>query len=92
MSKWQYTKGLHDLGRGCFAYLQPDGSWGWSNAGLVSDGEQTLLVDTLFDLPQMLKTMISSTARQRVRVKAVTTLTSGHRLRPQRIEAKRNAM
>jgi len=28
MSKWQYTKGLHDLGRGCFAYLQPDGSWG----------------------------------------------------------------
>jgi len=47
---------------------------------------------TLFDLPQMLKTMISSTARQRVRVKAVTTLTSGHRLRPQRIEAKRNAM
>jgi HAD superfamily hydrolase (TIGR01509 family) len=65
---------------------------GWSNPGLVSDGEQTLLVDTLFDLPQMLKTMISSTARQRVRVKAVTTLTSGHRLRPQRIEAKRNAM
>ena len=60
MSKWQYTKGLHDLGRGCFAYLQPDGSWGWSNAGLVTDGEQTMLVDTLFDLPltaQMLKTM-----------------------------------
>lgn len=51
MSKWQYTKGLHDLGRGCFAYLQPDGSWGWSNAGLVVDGDQTLLVDTLFDLP-----------------------------------------
>ena len=47
---------------------------------------------TLFDLPQMLKTMISSAARQRVRMKAVTTLTSGHRLRSQRIEAKRNAM
>ncbi len=60
MSRWQYTKGLHDLGRGCFAYLQPNGSWGWSNAGLVADGDQTLLVDTLFDLPltaQMLKTM-----------------------------------
>jgi cyclase len=60
MSKWQYTKGLHDLGRGCFAYLQPDGSWGWSNAGLIVDGDQTLLVDTLFDLPltaAMLKTM-----------------------------------
>ena len=33
MNKWQYTKGLHDIGYGCFAYLQPDGSWGWSNAG-----------------------------------------------------------
>ena len=45
-----YTRGLHDLGTGCFAWLQPDGSWGWSNAGLVVDGEATLLVDTLFDL------------------------------------------
>ena len=42
MSKWQYTKGLHDLGRGCYAYLQPDGSWGWSNAGLIIDGEANL--------------------------------------------------
>jgi glyoxylase-like metal-dependent hydrolase (beta-lactamase superfamily II) len=50
MSKWRYTKGLHDLGNGCFAYLQPDGSWGWSNAGLIVDRDQTLLVDTLFDL------------------------------------------
>ncbi|SEN83718.1 Glyoxylase, beta-lactamase superfamily II [Rhodospirillales bacterium URHD0017] len=50
MAKWQYTKGLHDLGNGCFAWLQPDGSWGWSNAGLIADREQTLLVDTLFDL------------------------------------------
>jgi cyclase len=50
MAKWQYTKGAHDLGNGCFAYLQPDGTWGWSNAGLVADGGETLLVDTLFDL------------------------------------------
>src|ERR1700691_2067910 len=60
MGKWQYTRGLHDIGHGCFAYLQPDGSWGCSNAGLVTDGDETLLVDTLFDLPltaQMLKTM-----------------------------------
>ena len=48
---WQYRKGLHDLGNGSWAWLQPDGSWGFSNAGLVADGEQTLLVDTLFDLP-----------------------------------------
>jgi cyclase len=60
MGKWKYTKGLHDLGDGCFAYLQPNGSWGWSNAGLVVDGDQALLVDTLFDLPntaEMLKVM-----------------------------------
>jgi len=39
---------------------------------------------------------ISRTARQRVsewaRVNAVTTLISGHRLRPHRITARRNAM
>jgi cyclase len=51
MSKWQYTKGLHDLGNSIYAYLQPDGTWGWSNAGLITDGEASLLVDTLFDLP-----------------------------------------
>lgn len=50
MAKWQFTKGMHDLGNGCYAYLQPDGSWGWSNAGLVVDGDATLMVDTLFDL------------------------------------------
>ena len=60
MAKWQYTKGLHDLGNGCLAYLQPDGSWGWSNAGLIVDGSENLLVDTLFDLKltrQMLNEM-----------------------------------
>ncbi len=45
-----YTRGLHELGDGLYAYLQPDGGWGWSNAGLVVDGERTLLIDTLFDL------------------------------------------
>jgi cyclase len=50
VSKWRYTKGLKDIGNGVWAYLLPDGSWGWSNAGLIVDGDQTLLVDTLFDL------------------------------------------
>jgi glyoxylase-like metal-dependent hydrolase (beta-lactamase superfamily II) len=49
-SGYAYRRGLTDLGNGSFAYLQPDGSWGWSNAGLITDGEQSLLVDTLFDL------------------------------------------
>lgn len=50
MAKWQFKRGLHDLGNGCYGYIQPDGSWGWSNAGLIVDGDATLMVDTLFDL------------------------------------------
>ncbi len=68
MAQWQYTKGLHDLGNGGFAYLQPDGSWGWSNAGLIVDGEETLLVDTLFDLKltgEMLQTMRNAVSQAR---------------------------
>ena len=45
-----YTAGLHDVGRDLCAYLQPDGGWGWSNAGLVIGRDEALLVDTLFDL------------------------------------------
>src|SRR5689334_7860337 len=54
---------LQEVGDGLYAYLQQDGGWGWSNAGLVTDGEQTLLIDTLFDLrltDQMLRTMRSA--------------------------------
>ncbi len=57
-----YTKGLHELGNNCFAYLQPDGGWGWSNAGLVSGDGVSLLIDTLFDLKltgEMLDSMSS---------------------------------
>ncbi len=45
-----FERGLHDLGQGVFAYLQPDGSMGLSNAGLVTAEAASLLVDTLFDL------------------------------------------
>jgi cyclase len=55
-----YVKGLQAIGDDLYAYLQPDGGWGWSNSGLIVDGESTLLVDTLYDLAlteQMLHTM-----------------------------------
>lgn len=64
MGNWKFTKGLHDLGHGAFAYLQPSGTWGYSNAGLVIDGDQSLLVDTLFDerlTAEMLTTMQDAT-------------------------------
>lgn len=60
-----YTKGLHELGDGLFAYLQPDGGWGWSNAGLVTAEGTSLLVDTLYDLRltrEMLDAMAPVTA------------------------------
>jgi glyoxylase-like metal-dependent hydrolase (beta-lactamase superfamily II) len=47
--KMLVEKRLHELGNGIFAYTQLPGSWGWSNAGLITDGDQCLLVDTLFD-------------------------------------------
>ena len=58
-----YDKGLTDLGNGCWAWLQPDGGWGLSNAGLVSAGGEALLVDTLYDhrlTEQMLSSMRAS--------------------------------
>lgn len=54
-----FTHGLHQIGPRCHAWIQPDGSWGWSNAGLVVDGEESLLVDTLFDLG-LTRTMLAA--------------------------------
>ncbi len=34
-----YEAGLQQAGDGLYAYLQPDGGWGWSNTGPISDGE-----------------------------------------------------
>ena len=45
-----YSLGLHEVADGCHAYLQPDGGWGYSNAGLVVGDGASMLVDTLFDL------------------------------------------
>ena len=41
--KASYEPGVREFGNGCFAYLQPDGGWGYSNAGLVTDGGEQLL-------------------------------------------------
>jgi cyclase len=64
-----YHKGLVDLGHGGYAWLQPDGGWGWSNAGLVTDGDQALLVDTLFDVrltAEMLAAMRRAAPKARI--------------------------
>ncbi len=63
--KAEYKQGLQSVGDGAWAWLQPDGSWGWSNAGLITDAGASLLVDTLFDLKltaEMLEAMAAVTA------------------------------
>ncbi|MEO7405351.1 MAG: MBL fold metallo-hydrolase [Burkholderiales bacterium] len=77
MSRWQYTKGLHDLGNGCFAWLLPDGSWGFSNAGLIADGGESLLVDTLFDLP-LTREMLDAMRARIPAAKRIDTLVNTH--------------
>ena len=50
MSVFDFNKGLVELGREVWAYIQPDGSWGLNNAGLIADGGVGCLVDTLYDV------------------------------------------
>ena len=59
--KFAYEKGLHQIGNGAYAWLQPDGGWGWSNSGLIVDSDQSLVVDTLFDVP-LTQTMLAAYA------------------------------
>jgi len=77
MANWQYTRGLHDLGSGCFAYLQPDGSWGFSNAGLVVSDGKSLLVDTLMDL-KLTRSMLDEMRRKVPESKKIGTLINTH--------------
>ena len=72
-----FTKGVHDIGGGSYAYLQPDGSWGFSNAGLVTDAGQSLLVDTLFDL-RLTADMLAELRRVAPAAAAIDILVNSH--------------
>lgn len=59
-SLYPYTAGLHRLTSRTYVYLQPNGSWGQSNCGLITSGGDGVLVDTQFTLPltrQLLDTL-----------------------------------
>lgn len=72
-----YKKGLHKTGDHTYAYLQPDGSWGWSNAGLVTDGNHALLIDTLFDLA-LTREMLAEMAENVPAAETIDTLVITH--------------
>lgn len=77
----KYDDGLLEVGEGLHAYLQPDGGWGWSNAGLVVGGHQSLLVDTLFDLKltaRMLEQMAPVTESRPIRTLVNTHANGDH--------------
>ena len=46
----RFARGFRRVGDETWAWLQPNGALGESNAGLVASGEHVLLVDTLWDL------------------------------------------
>lgn len=67
---------LVEVGDGCVAYLQGDGGWGWSNAGLVIGDGTSLLVDTLFDL-HLTRRMLDA-FDSRTRQAPITTVVNTH--------------
>lgn len=72
-----FTKGLHKISERCYAYLQPDGSWGWSNAGLITDGQRSILIDTLFDLV-LTQEMLDEISEKAVSNETIDTLVITH--------------
>jgi glyoxylase-like metal-dependent hydrolase (beta-lactamase superfamily II) len=73
-----FQKGLHEVADGVWAYLQPDGGWGWSNAGLVTgSGDSSLLVDTLFDL-RLTAEMLEAMRRTTTAAERIATVVNTH--------------
>jgi cyclase len=66
----RFPAGLQELGEGVWAWTQPNGGLGESNAGLIRGSEESLLVDTLWDLRltgTMLARMAEPTAQAPIR-------------------------
>ena len=55
-----------------------DGGWGWSNAGLIVDGDESLIVDTLFDEDLTLEMLKSMKTVEPKAIKNVIALVNSH--------------
>lgn len=71
-----YERGLIEVADGVYAYLQPDGTWGWSNAGLIVGNNESALVDTLFDL-KLTQAMLDDMA-QHTKTRPIANLVNTH--------------
>jgi glyoxylase-like metal-dependent hydrolase (beta-lactamase superfamily II) len=58
----RFKGGLRKVGDGVYAWLQPNGSWGESNAALVVGDGESLLVDTLWT-PALTERMLDAMKR-----------------------------
>jgi cyclase len=66
----RFPTGVSDLGRGVYAWLQPNGGLGESNAGLIVGEGEAVLIDTLWDTRltrRMLEAMTPHTAAAPIR-------------------------
>jgi cyclase len=75
--KKAHKPGLQALDDGSWAWLAHSGSWGWSNAGLIVDGDASLLVDTLYDL-KLTGEMLRAMRRAEPRAGRIDTLVNTH--------------
>jgi cyclase len=67
---------LHEVGAGVYAYLQ-QGSWGFSNAGLITGAGSSLLVDTLYDL-NLTRRMLSEMRQMTSAANSIGTVVNTH--------------
>ncbi|MDO9234919.1 MAG: MBL fold metallo-hydrolase [Aquabacterium sp.] len=56
-----FAEGLYELMPNTFAWMVPNGSWGETNLGLVRCGDQSVLIDTCWDL-HFMREMLSHAA------------------------------
>jgi cyclase len=70
-------RGAQELVEGVFTYLQPPGSWGLANAGLIAGGERSLLIDTFGDLAHT-RTMLDAMHDAAPSAGAIDTLVNTH--------------
>ena len=69
---------LQELGNGLYAWVQGDGSWGWSNSGLiVGEDDQTVVIDTLFT-GRLTQDMLDAYAKAEPAAKSIDVLVNTH--------------